>query len=692
MKMKINKKLLRVAVIIISAAVLLEIVGFNYESFMSVASKPESVSFTASEGCYTEDGKTFVNPEFENNDTENPPYFEIKNINKEVKYLYLDMLPVYESEPNEGCFDVYLIDEGNCEYYECGTVRFHPSYEKTKYIRLHSYGKIKAIKLVANTDYYKGMNARITINDIVINAKVPVFFSIIRVLLISLFLAVLYMFRPSSEIYKEDAFTQRKRYRYLRLAFMAANIFIFVFLLANNLTLANPSNETYRQYNLLVESMMQGRVNIEVPHGELMKEVLNPYDLHERRAVLSQHGLLTEREPWHDIAYFGGKFYVYFGVVPALIFFLPVYALTKTHMIMSAAVFIVCCLIVIGAYALTETIIKLYFPKTSYGVCLFASVMLANCTGTLLYIMLPIIYYMVILISVMFVFFGLNFWLKAKMKLDSGGSNKKACAMIAAGSLCMALVAGCRPQFLLASFLIIPIFWDVAIKNKKLVIKGNISKYLCVIIPYAVVAAGLMYYNYIRFGSPFDFGANYNLTTNNLTMRGIDFGRLPTGLFMYFIQLPIITLKYPFVSCVNYPTDYVGMIYVEPIYGGALFTCPFILFILVTYRIRGLLKKKKLYILLLVLITISIITACFDVELGGIILRYMNDFVYLLFIGALIVLFALYEKYGHTKKLVYIMLILGFLTLATHFFIGLDKTSFLPGSTEGYFRIYNMFI
>ena len=690
--MKINKKLLRVAVIIVSAAVLLEILGFNYETFFSAFSKPESVPFTASEGCYTEDGKTFVNPEFENNDTENPPYFEIKDINKEVKYLYLDMLPVYESEPNEACFDVYLMDEGNCEYYECGRIKLHPSYEKTKYIRLHSYGKIKSIKLVTNTDYYKGMNSRITVNDIVINAKVPVFFSVIRVLLVALFLAILYMFRPSSEIYREDAFTKRKKYRYLRLAFMAANIGLIAFLLVNNLTFANPSNDTYRQYNLLVEAMCQGRVNIDVTHGELMKEALNPYDLHERNAILIKHGIIADRQPWHDIAYFGGKFYVYFGVVPALIFFLPVYALTKTHMIMSAAIFIVCCLIVIAAYSLTETIVKKYFPKTNFGACLFASVMLANCTGVLLYIMHPTIYYMVILISVMFVFFGLNFWLKAQITLDERGSNKKACALIAVGSLCMALVAGCRPQFLLASFLIIPIFWDTAFDRGQFVFKRNISKYLCVIIPFAVVAAGLMYYNYIRFGSPFDFGANYNLTTNDMPKRGFNLARLVDGIYYYFLQLPYISVKFPYVMDTKFHSDYIGLTVIEPMFGSSLLTNCFALFIFMFAKVKTQLKAKKLYAVVIMFMLMTLLVACADTEMSAILVRYFGDFLYMLMLGAIIVMFAMFEKFGNNKKLITAMVALGFINIFISFFIAFQTTTFLPGSTEGYFRIYNMFI
>lgn len=36
-----------------------------------------------------------------------------------------------------------------------------------------------------------------------------------------------------------------------------------------------------------------------------------------------------------------------------------------------------------------------------------------------------------------------------------------------------------------------------------------------------------MWYNAARFGSPFDFGANYNLTSNDMTRRGFAVGASP---------------------------------------------------------------------------------------------------------------------------------------------------------------------
>ena len=79
---------------------------------------------------------------------------------------------------------------------------------------------------------------------------------------------------------------------------------------------------------------------------------------------------------------------------------------------------------------------------------------------------------------------------------------------LAFGSLFVALVAGCRPQMELFAFLAVPIFWQRYIGQKRLCSRAGAGEAAAFILPVVVVAAGLMWYNAARFGSPLDFGAN----------------------------------------------------------------------------------------------------------------------------------------------------------------------------------------
>ena len=97
---------------------------------------------------------------------------------------------------------------------------------------------------------------------------------------------------------------------------------------------------------------------------------------------------------------------------------------------------------------------------------------------------------------------------------------------MSAGSLLLAMIAGCRPTLVLVTLLAIPIFWK-PVKEKRLLGEHKILDLTCFFMPVLLVAAGLMYYNYIRFGSVTDFGAMYNLTTQNMPKRAFILAMVP---------------------------------------------------------------------------------------------------------------------------------------------------------------------
>ena len=102
----------------------------------------------------------------------------------------------------------------------------------------------------------------------------------------------------------------------------------------------------------------------------------------------------------------------------------------------------------------------------------------------------------------------------------------------------MALVAGCRPQMELFAFLAVPIFWPRYIGQKRLRSRAGAGEAAAFLLPVVLVAAGLMWYNAARFGSPFDFGANYNLTGNDMTQRGFNAVRIGPAVFTSLFERP----------------------------------------------------------------------------------------------------------------------------------------------------------
>ena len=158
----------------------------------------------------------------------------------------------------------------------------------------------------------------------------------------------------------------------------------------------------------------------------------------------------------------------------------------------------------------------------------------------------------------------------------------------------MALVAGCRPQFLVGSFFCFPIFYSY-FKDKKLFTKENIKNIILFCIPYIIVAIGLMYYNYARFGSIFDFGANYNLTTNDMTKRGFVLGRIPLGIYTYLFEPLNFSHEFPFIKPSVIETNYLGKTISENFLGGAISVNILLILSLFVFKFKKYFKNKRLY-------------------------------------------------------------------------------------------------
>lgn len=176
----------------------------------------------------------------------------------------------------------------------------------------------------------------------------------------------------------------------------------------------------------------------------------------------------------------------------------------------------------------------------------------------------------------------------------------------------------------------------------------------CFAAPIILVAAGIMYYNYIRFGSIVDFGANYNLTTNDMTKRGFVFGRTGFGLFTYLLQPPNIVAQFPFITKSVLTTEYMGRTISEDMYGGLfannvlLFSGP--LFFIVNQE----LKSKKLYGITIISIISGLVISIADCQLAGILTRYYADFALFFFLAAVLVILTLLEKaYDRQSNIVY---------------------------------------
>lgn len=154
----------------------------------------------------------------------------------------------------------------------------------------------------------------------------------------------------------------------------------------------------------------------------------------------------------------------------------------------------------------------------------------------------------------------------------------------------------------------------------------GIKSAVSVAIPMITVAALLMYYNYARFGSPFDFGANYNLTFNDMRNRGFVLDRIPLGIWAYMFAPLKYTSTFPFAEANFFSTNYLGATISESTFGGIFAVNLFVWMGPLALIMHNRVKRDIPYALIKTSLLVGIAIIIVDTEMSGILMRYFSDF------------------------------------------------------------------
>ena len=634
--LRLYKKNAKLFCIFLLIAVVLEVVVFNYRSLESKFFQPiDNYDVTLGSEIEKKSENSFVISGL------NQAYIELNNIDDKINNIYLDI----EGESSSYDIEISVTDEANELYYSMPSRTVLYQVQDSKYIRLHTSGNSKKLKI----SFLTGDGEKIKIHGLKLNEKVPLQTSWQRIMIILLIESIIFLFRPNSFLWKKKVSEQSNIANSIILLYILLQISLFWFMSSINPWILNNEKAliNHVQYWNLTEAILDGKEYIDFDGYTELKDMENPYDWKLR----------TEEQidaPW-DYAFYNDKFYVYFGIVPVLLIYIPWYLITGNMILNHHVIMILIPFFIVGILLLLKEVINRFFTKTSYALYLMMTAICINGCGVLYFAKRPDFYSIPILFGLVFTIFGLLFWIKAID--DRKICNKK---YLLFGSICMALVAGCRPQLLLGSFLILPLIKDILIdkfqNRKALNIKNTVLEVACILIPYACIAAALMYYNFIRFGSVFDFGANYNLTSNDMTKRGWVWDRTGLGLFVYLFQPPTIISQFPFLSVSNLSNDYQGITIYEKLFGGLLASNLILYLGCFSFKLKNLFKEKKLYYFNIMSITFGFIIVVVDTQMAGLLIRYVGDFGIFFFLPTIVVIFVLMEKLNLTNAYKYIQI------------------------------------
>ncbi len=657
-------RVLAVAVI----ALLLEVFLFNMNFFRSAGYEPVDLSdrITSLETTETGTSDFGLGHSVKYKFTESNTAIDFYDLNKVVNSIHLDLDNSQAAQNLQ--IKISFTDDAHETYFSTTEYTFgvpeidvSTASEQSQFLYLESTGKIHnlRIEIVSEDASYP-----VSLYAVVINDHQPFDFNALRFFVAFVVLLLVYVFRPKSSIYRSLVRDHPRFSRAVIVLATACEVLVlsaYLLLGSNQVGIATSSynsgswdghsivntyqvgGDNAQQYAELAKAMAHGQLYLDVEPPEWLVDMDNPYDKGARDELQKTTG----ESYLFDVAFYDGRYYVYFGVLPVLLFYLPFYLLTGSSFPTAIGVLIACIMFTLGITALMDRFARYHFKRVSLGLFLLLQMPLVACSGILYLAKFPTFYSLPISMALAFTVWGLYFWMR-------GRAEKNAGRWYLAGSLCMALVVPCRPQFLIFSLLAFPLFWRRFITERHILTKRGAREFACLMAPYFVVAAGVMLYNRARFGSFTDFGANYNLTVNDMTQRGMNAGRLLPALFAYFLQTPTTTGVFPWLQPTTFDTTYLGQTIKEVTFGG-IFVCLPILWVIafakpvLAYRFKVRSTHTVACVVLTMLLS-GLVVACLDAQMAGILQRYTADFSILMLVPAVLLCFVANDALADTGK------------------------------------------
>ncbi len=363
------------------------------------------------------------------------------------------------------------------------------------------------------------------------------------------------------------------------------------------------------QYEVMAESLLNGHIYMDYDDIDpRLLEMDNPYDTMKRVELdVSVH--------W-DHAFYNGRYYMYFGVVPVLLVFLPFRVITGTALLSYQGTQVFTALFIVGVFFLFRLLARKFFPSLTWGAYLsmsaaFSMMSVWYVAGT------PALYCTAIASGICMEVWSLYFFARA---VWDSSSETRATLWGVLGSLMGALAFGCRPPVALANLLAVPMLvhyvrgrrWD----------RRLLGQIAAVALPYLVVGAALMAYNYARFENPFEFGQSYQITVTDQSSYGnllsrFDLCKVVNGLLSNFLLFNAVEPEFPYVSIssalINFPV------------------CIFALFCLAQRDTLALMKARRFRSFIAILLLLPILITVSEVLMSPWLLeRYRSDFYWLM--------------------------------------------------------------
>lgn len=544
--------------------------------------------------------------------------------------------------------------------------------ENTVTVRLESRGCLSRLRITFTDE----LTEPVFLLSVTLNEKESLSINGLRVFLMTCILSAVFL-TLRFHIYRREYQHDRLSCRIMSLCMMGLCIIICgaVFYAQNSdhtLLRPYPSLEEIRSPEMVVDAYMQqldafekGQTALDLDVNPELAALDNPYDTGERdKKGVDYH--------W-DRAWYNGKYYSYFGLAPLFMVYYPVYWLTGMLPSTAFAGFLLSVFAVIMIFAAIHALIRLFTPRANLLLLLTGE--LAVVCGSFLYLMQASsssFYYLPLIAAA-----G---WLAAFAALAScafmtcrpvagpASCIRKRILLFALCGISLVMLVLSRPNMvLLAVAFSAPLFLRILTDRKLSLRQRFVESALPFLIPVLLGAAAIMYYNYIRFDSVFEFGTAYQLTESDIRYNSLQISlhHFCSMIYHYFAESFVYTEFFPFLrftteKCI----DFGNYLYQE--YSAGLFQMPlnlgiFLLVPLLATRFRDKKDSRKKLIPACLLLGILVL-GYLDFMLGGIHIRYVCDLSLALSLCSFLMILDLIHFDGtRSARILYVIVLLAFL-------------------------------
>jgi len=306
-------------------------------------------------------------------------------------------------------------------------------------------------------------------------------------------------------------------------------------------------------YTLLLDAFYHHQTYLRQPPAPELLALKDPFDPKE-----------NERYRLHDASLYKDRYYYYFGPAPVLALYLPYALITGEALpdrvgtwLFATAAYLMACL-------LLKLLVSRWWPQSPQWLFFFLCFCLGFSNSFPYLLRRPAVYETAIAAGQFFVMFAM--YAIARAAVD--GPHAKLMAALAGVSLAAAFAS--RPHLVLAAGALV---W-LLVPGDGVPVRDRLRRAALAVFPLALGIGLGLYYNFVRFDSPLEFGNHYQLEAINVRkIQYFSASKIFHDLWLSVLSPPHLRATFPFVALAPPPDDYLhkgievvtGMVWLAPL-------------------------------------------------------------------------------------------------------------------------------